>query len=158
MPAMTDELERVGQRYSMLRDEIRREDSIGLTDLYNRFHDPRDTSERMKDFRELHHEMDLAVLRAYGWTDVDIALDFREVGYLPANDRVRLTVSEAARAELLKRLTELNLERHARDAASGAKSSSLRRRAKATPVGQSALALVDAPSVEPKSNTRRTRR
>jgi hypothetical protein len=153
MPEMTDELERVGKQYATLRDEIRRSESLGLTDLYNRFHDPTDTSARMEALREVHREMDLAVLRAYGWTDIDLGLDFRDVGYLPANDRVRLTVSEPARAELLKRFTDLNLERHAKEAVSGTKPGSSKGRAKRTaPAGQGALALVDAPEADPKTS------
>lgn len=154
MPPMIDELEQIGKRYSALRDEIRREESVGLTDLYNRFHDPTATSTPVDALREVHREMDLAVLRAYGWTDIDLGLDFRDVGYLPANDRVRLTVSEPARAELLKRLTDLNLERHAQEAASGAKPGTSKGRAKRTaPAGQGALALIDAhQAAEPKTS------
>lgn len=153
MPEMTDELERVGEQYATLRDEIRRDESLGLTDLYNRFHDPTDTSAPMNALRDLHREMDLAVLRAYGWTDIDPGLHFRDVGYLPANDRVRLTVSEPARAELLKRLTDLNLERHAQQAASGAKPGPSKGRAKGTAsAGQGTLALIDAPEAEPRTS------
>jgi hypothetical protein len=153
MPLMTDYLERVGEAYATLRDKIRREESVGLTDLYNRFHDPTDVSARMESLRALHREMDLAVLGAYGWKDIDLGLDFRGVGYLPANDRVRLTVSEPARAELLKRLTALNLERQSQEAVSGAKPGSSKGRTKRTaPVGQSALALVDASEAEPKTS------
>jgi hypothetical protein len=36
--------------------------------------------------RELHKQMD-AVLKAYGWEDIDLAHDFYEVDYLPENDR-----------------------------------------------------------------------
>ena len=39
--------------------------------------------------RELHVEMDNAVLSAYGWTDLNLAHDFYEVDYLPENDRIR---------------------------------------------------------------------
>ena len=146
MPLMTEELEQIGKRYSDLRDEIRREESVGLTDLYNWFHDPADNSARTEALRDVHREMDLSVLRAYGWADIDPGLDFRDVGYLPANDRVRLTVSEEVRVELLRRLTDLNLERHAQEAASGARQGSSQGRTKRTAHGgQGALALIDAP-------------
>ncbi|MBI1944642.1 MAG: ATP phosphoribosyltransferase regulatory subunit [Deltaproteobacteria bacterium] len=142
MPTMTEGLERVGEDYSTLRDGIRRDETVGLTDLYNRFHDPSDTSPRIVKLRSLHRDMDLAVLHAYEWDDIDLALDFREVSYLPENDRVRFTVSEGARAELLKRLVALNHERHAQEAASGTKPGSAKGRAKkAAPAGQGALAL-----------------
>ena len=70
--------------------------------------------------RELHKEMDKAVLEAYGWhTDterwgkaIDLRHDFYEVDYLPENDRVRYTIHPEARKEVLKRLLLLNHEMH----------------------------------------------
>jgi hypothetical protein len=145
MPHLTDELEKIGERYANLRDDIRLTESVGLTELYNRFHNPAETSERIEALRLLHREMDLAVLRAFEWDDLDLELDYREVGYLPADDRVRLTVSERARAELLKRLTELNFQRHTQEAASGAKPRTPRDRAKTAPAEQGSLALGEVP-------------
>ena len=58
--------------------------------------------------RELHVQMDEAVLEAYGWTDIALRHDFYEVDYLPENDRVRYTIHPDARKEILKRLLELN--------------------------------------------------
>ncbi len=68
--------------------------------------------------RELHVEMDEAVLEAYGWHltpdpsprvgGIDLRHDFYEVDYLPENDRVRFTIHPEARKEILKRLLELN--------------------------------------------------
>ena len=56
-------------------------------------------------------QIDNAVRDAYGWTDLDLEHGFHEVGYLPANDNVRFTISESARIEVLKRLAKLNKER-----------------------------------------------
>ena len=39
--------------------------------------------------RELHVQMDNAVLEAYGWQDIALRHDYYEVDYLPENDRVR---------------------------------------------------------------------
>ncbi len=64
----------------------------------------------IKHLRQLHKEMDEAVLRAYKWDDLDLAHDFYEVDYLPENDRVRYTISPEARKEVLKRLLLLNNE------------------------------------------------
>ena len=69
------------------------------------------------ELRRLHKEMDEAVLKAYGWTDINLAHDFYEVEYLPENDRIRYTISPAARREILKRLLLLNHEIHAREIA-----------------------------------------
>jgi hypothetical protein len=80
--------------------------------LHNRFHDPSDDDVRIVAMRELHREMDLAVARAYGWDDLDLEHGFHEVPYLPENDRVRFTISERARREVLRRLSELNRQRY----------------------------------------------
>jgi hypothetical protein len=69
--------------------------------------------------RELHVEMDNAVLEAYGWLDVQLNHDFYEVEYLPENDRVRYTIHPEARKEILKRLLELNHKIHEEEVAAG---------------------------------------
>ncbi|HEY4482092.1 MAG TPA: DNA methyltransferase [Candidatus Brocadiaceae bacterium] len=58
--------------------------------------------------RELHVQMDNAVLEAYDWPDIQLKHDFYEVDYLPENDRIRFTIYPEARKEILKRLLELN--------------------------------------------------
>jgi methylase of polypeptide subunit release factors len=62
--------------------------------------------------RELHVQMDEAVLDAYEWNDIPLKHDFYEVDYLPENDRVRFTIHPDARKEVLKRLLELNHKIH----------------------------------------------
>ncbi len=76
--------------------------------------------------RELHKQMDEAVLEAYGWHQPSeagpaIALrhDFYEVEYLPESDRVRYTIHPEARKEVLKRLLLLNHKIHAEEVAQG---------------------------------------
>ena len=69
--------------------------------------------------RELHVEIDKAVLEAYGWQDIDLRHDFFEVDYLPENDRVRFTIHPDARKEVLKRLLELNHKIHAEEVKAG---------------------------------------
>lgn len=85
--------------------------------------------------RELHVQMDNAVLEAYGWQDmvhnnyppIDNANkekstrlhDFYEVDYLPENDRVRYTIHPSARKEVLKRLLELNHKIHEEEVKAG---------------------------------------
>lgn len=148
MPTLdaSEELERLGEQYHAHRELLMVREQIGLTELYNNFHERAVKNPQIEAMRELHYKMNVAVAHAYGWTDIDLGLDFRDVGYLPANDRVRLTVSEEARVELLRRLTDLNLERHAQEAASGARQGSSQGRTKRTAHGgQGALALIDAP-------------
>ena len=76
--------------------------------------------------RELHVEMDQAVLEAYGWafdsaqaSGIKLKHDFYEVDYLPENDRVRYTIHPEARKEILKRLLELNHQIHEEEVKAG---------------------------------------
>jgi hypothetical protein len=62
--------------------------------------------------RDLHRQIDEAVLSAYGWTDVRLGHGFHEVDFLPETDRTRYTIAPEARKALLQRLLELNHERH----------------------------------------------
>jgi len=69
--------------------------------------------------RQLHMEMDQAVLESYGWSDIQLKHDFYEVDYLPENDRVRYTIHPDARREVLKRLLELNHQIHEEEVKAG---------------------------------------
>ena len=76
--------------------------------------------------RELHVEMDGAVLEAYGWSfdsaqepAIKLRHDFYEVDYLPENDRVRFTIHPEARKEILRRLLELNHKIHEEEVEKG---------------------------------------
>ena len=69
-------LEGVGQAYCDFRAGLMVERDEGLTETYNRFHDPHDTDPAIIRLRELHTEMDRAVLAAYGWSDVAARCDF----------------------------------------------------------------------------------
>jgi methylase of polypeptide subunit release factors len=74
----------------------------------------------MVELRRLHVELDVAVRDAYGWQDLPLERDFYEVETLPENDRVRYTISTAARKELLKRLLAENHRRAAAESAAQA--------------------------------------
>jgi hypothetical protein len=52
--------------------------------------------------------------RRYGWTDLDLGHGFHET-----KQRVRFTISEAARREVLQRLLKLNHERYAEEVKQG---------------------------------------
>jgi hypothetical protein len=61
----------------------------GFTNIYNRFHDPAETSNGLLELRHLHEEMDQAVLAAYGWSDVPTACGFG-LDYLDTEDDAQL--------------------------------------------------------------------
>ncbi|MFT3760076.1 Eco57I restriction-modification methylase domain-containing protein [Thauera sp.] len=113
------DLGEMGDRLHQARIDIMQADRIGLTKLYNRFHTEAERDPRIEGLRALQREMDTAVARAYGWNDLDLEHGFHEVPYLPENDRVRYTISESARVEVLRRLSELNQQRYEEEAAQG---------------------------------------
>ncbi len=107
-------LDDIGERYYQHRQAIMLARQEGLTKTYNRFHDPRETSEDIVQLRALHREMDEAVARAYGWDDLDLGHGFHET-----KQGLRYTISEEARREVLGRLLTLNHERYAEEVAQG---------------------------------------
>ena len=121
MPVLDNDepLNRIGQKYHEMRDGFLTENSIGPTQFYNRFHNPEDKDAQIVDLRDLHRQMDLAVLASYGWQDLDLAHGFHEMPYLPVNDRCRFTLSEHARLAVLRRLSELNHERYSEEMEAG---------------------------------------
>ncbi|MCZ2152282.1 MAG: hypothetical protein LC114_00025 [Bryobacterales bacterium] len=121
----------LGECYHEHRRTLMRRLWLGLTDIYNLFHTRDLTSAEVArvskkslpeaeagyqgilELRRLHRELDIAVRDAYGWTDLDLGHDFHEVETLPENDRVRYTISPAARKEVLSRLLAENHRRAA---------------------------------------------
>ena len=119
-------LENIGQIYHNHREKLMLLMQLGLTKTYNLFHSNNLSCEEIQKvskqeeatckkafndiikLKELHKQMDEAVLEAYGWSDIKLQHDFYEVEYLSENDRVRYTIHPDARKEVLKRLLELN--------------------------------------------------
>ena len=90
----------------------------GMTKTYNRLHDRSETAEDIQRLRELHAEMDRAVLEAYGWHDLaaraaPIFLD--ETNEDDHTYQGRLFWPSDFRDEVLARLLALNAERHAEE-------------------------------------------
>jgi len=104
----------IGQRFQRARQQIMLNRQTGLTDTYNRFHNPNETGDDIVCLRELHVEMDRVVATAYGWDDLDLGHGFHQT-----KQGLRYTVSEAARREVLGRLLALNHERYAQEVALG---------------------------------------
>jgi hypothetical protein len=153
-------LDKLGREYLQARQEVMTDPAspIGLTKLYNRFHNADDADPRIERMRERHREIDAAVMRAYGSDDLDLGHGYYEQPNLAENDRVRFTISHAARAEVLRRFAELNRQRYEEEQASTAPTAKQRAskgRAKAASAGQGALALAEAPTQttkEPKAD------
>jgi hypothetical protein len=142
-------LETIGEAYHEQRRQLMLGMQLGLTKTYNLFHSNAITTHSINEkdkqvaalqkhlektagtisfqeaiagilkLRELHVQMDEAVLEAYGWTDIVLRHDFYEVDYLPENDRIRYTIHPDARKEILKRLLELNHKIHEEEVKAG---------------------------------------
>ncbi|WP_222381413.1 Eco57I restriction-modification methylase domain-containing protein [Rhizobium leguminosarum] len=115
-------LETAGEAYHSFRAELMSARSEGMTKTYNRFHARSENDADIVDLRALHHEMDVAVLRAYGWNDLAdrAAPEFIEQeadeGKTP---KTRLDWPSEFKDEVLARLLALNAERAAEERAAG---------------------------------------
>ncbi len=86
----------------------------GLTKTYNRFHAATERAADIQRLRALHHGLDLAVLRAYGWHDLaaGAAPEFLTADTEPDHRyQERLFWPAPFRDEVLKRLLDLNAQR-----------------------------------------------
>jgi len=124
-PAWSDEsLAEVGDasaRVAEIRSSIARRDSIGLTEIYNRFHSRECDAREIEDLRQAHVTLDVAVARAYGWQDLRLQRDWHsaaagadddEDGSVESDDEVwRYAIGDEPREFLLARLLELNVVR-----------------------------------------------
>ncbi|MFD4644829.1 Eco57I restriction-modification methylase domain-containing protein [Streptomyces sp. NPDC058441] len=107
-PTFTPDMERLGRELDAERRELMLSRGWGLKTTYNHVHDPADRDPRVQALRELHAEIDAAVLVAYGWSDLDLG-----IGHHGTKIGTRWTVSKEARFELLDRLLEENHRRAA---------------------------------------------
>jgi hypothetical protein len=143
-PETEKELETIGEKYYNQRQQIMQTTQLGLTKTYNRFHDPNDTAIDIQQLRELHIQMDYAVMKAYGWLDLVMGngelvmgngaitnhqspiTDYQPTITNPLNHNfhqtkqgLRFTISETARRDILDRLLALNHQRYAEEVKAG---------------------------------------
>jgi len=104
MPEPFHRAAQVGAQYHDHRAQVMRARNLGLTKTYNLFHDPDCADADIRRLRELHEQMDRAVLACYGWSDLAPAHGF----YKNERGQTRFTVSPDARREILHRLLALN--------------------------------------------------
>lgn len=113
----SDELEDLGRQLDSVRRVALVDLGLGLTKFYNLVNNSalsHNDNPHVRAVRTLHRELDEAVMRAYGWDDIDL-----EYGFHPFPAMQRWTVSPAVRLELLDRLLEENHRRAAGELAEG---------------------------------------
>ena len=108
-PEPSNRLTEVGRTLDTERREIMLRRQLGLTKVYNLVNDPDIADSADTDvarMREIHVELDRAVMDAYGWGDVPL-----NHGFHTYRQMQRWTVSPTARVEILDRLLAENLKR-----------------------------------------------
>jgi hypothetical protein len=117
LPDLTLELGSLGSRLDAFWRDLMLARQAGLTATYNLVHDPKSTDDDIAELREIHKAIDVAVTRAYGWTDLlDAGLDH---GFHDTRQGTRYTIGPAVRQEILDRLLELNHARYAEEVRAG---------------------------------------
>jgi hypothetical protein len=113
-PRAEGSLDEAGRTLNNVRREIMLRRGLNLTKLYTLVNDhtiSNSTDSDVARLREIHTELDQAVITAYGWADVPL-----DHGFYTYRQMARWTVSPAARAEILDRLLT---ENHRRAASQG---------------------------------------
>lgn len=163
-------LEASGQQYFEFRAALMVKNNEGLTETYNRFHDPEERSPDILKLRDLHAAMDAAVLTAYGWADLipkctcEFLLDYEDeeddepegppsLGSSGATSKARKRKKpwryrwpDEIRDEVLARLLKLNAERAKEEELAGQTAAAQKPKpnkasAKAPKAGKAQLAL-----------------
>lgn len=115
-------LEAAGEAYDTFRAKLMIDRNEGLTKIYNRFHGRGENAADIARLRALHHEMDVEVLRAYGWNDLaDRAAPqfIEQEGNEGKTPKTRLDWPVDFKDEVLARLLALNATRAAEERAAG---------------------------------------
>jgi hypothetical protein len=157
-PEVKERVMRIGEIYHEHRRQLMFAIQLGLTKTYNLFHSIAITAQSVNEkdkqvlalkkhldktantisfgeaiegilrLRELHMQMDNAVLASYGWQpspslppgeSVELRHGFYDIDYLPENDRTRFTIHPEARKTVLRKLLELNHEIHEEEIKAG---------------------------------------
>ncbi|MCR9293810.1 MAG: class I SAM-dependent DNA methyltransferase, partial [bacterium] len=132
------ELELPASEYYDFRAALMQNNDEGMTKSYNRFHSPDERDDGILELRRLHSQMDVAVLRAYGWDDLadqaalpdfcQFLLDYEEEDDdSPADSSStrqkkkpwRYRWPDDFRDEVLARLLELNEQRYREEQLAG---------------------------------------
>jgi hypothetical protein len=96
--------EYAGKTYYEYRQQVLINTQKGLTDTYNRFHNPTCLDDDMDKMRQLHAEMDQAILKCYDWDDINLEHDF----YPNDRGKIRYMPCRDAQREIYTRLIDLN--------------------------------------------------
>jgi hypothetical protein len=113
----TVEIQVAGEAYHAFRARLMTDRNEGLTKAYNRFHAQSESDQDIVQLRTLHNDLDIAVLRGYGWDDLAAraapVFVNQELDEEMSSSRTRLDWPFEFKDEVLSRLLALNVERSA---------------------------------------------
>lgn len=112
------QLEKIGKEYHAFRSRLMTANSLGLTKLYNHFHDPESSLDDLQHLRDLHAQLNCSVAGAYGWNDIPLKHAFQLY-----KGSTKFSICDSARRILLGRLLDLNLRNFASNQETGSPSS-----------------------------------
>ncbi|MCZ6691784.1 MAG: hypothetical protein O7H41_19525, partial [Planctomycetota bacterium] len=121
MPPNPEALSSIGDNYLRARTTLQQEQRLSLTEFANSMTNPDDRSDEIEELRAIRDDLDAAVIRSYGWSDIveQLNLDWRS-NCSPAPPKsyiYRWPVS--TRVAVLARLLDLNQKRYAEEVAAG---------------------------------------
>lgn len=112
-----DSIRGISGEYYEQREAYRGANNLGLTDFYNRFHDPENRDSALSTLRDLNLAMNRSVLDAYGWSDIPSQCEFLldcEIGEVELGSKKKpwgYRWPDEVGDEVLTRLLELNRTR-----------------------------------------------
>jgi hypothetical protein len=84
----------------------------GLTEVMNAIHSADNMDPNIAELRDIFVAIDRYVVEAYGWSDLDVRYNFRELDSTSGSAQLRYCVSDEVREQLLQRLLLLNKVKH----------------------------------------------
>ncbi len=108
----------IAKKYLSSRENLMSTLDVGMNMAYQHAHSEHSRHEVVEKFRQAIKDLDCNIASIYGWDDIDLNHDFYSDD-LPGGSRVRYTISEDARVEILWRLSELNRQRYEKEVAQG---------------------------------------
>jgi hypothetical protein len=118
IPKESNELAGLGERYWNTRSSLSTRMGVGLYDIYKRLHNPDDSWPEIEQLRKLHQEIDYLCLREYGFDINDLGHGFHNIAQ-SGSEKMRFTISESSRLDVLRCLRLLNRQRHDEEIAQG---------------------------------------
>lgn len=103
-PGSPGQVAKIAEVFDARRCEFMREHSIGVGAFMNMLHDERCADSRVLDFRSTLKELDNAIFKAYGWSDLEVEHEFRVIG-----KGKRLGLAPNLAKEVINRLKSLNI-------------------------------------------------